>query len=189
MIIVSEPSAKATQPERTDRYRLARRRSSAACDDTLRYADARTTSVHTRRDHAGGSVQIRYRPRHPTLADIGQHHPTFPQVSGRLDHRSPGRRSLSGATSANAARSKTNHALAGRADLRDGQPRARAGPGLGWTRCGVPSTSPQGYHTATRGQSYLRPRRSRRGLPPGRRAVGLRQIDGTPHRPSVQDRQ
>jgi hypothetical protein len=43
-----------------------------------------------------------------------------------------------------------------------------------WTGCGIPPISPRGYHTATRGQSYPRPRRSYQGLPPSRRAVGLR---------------
>jgi hypothetical protein len=47
MIIVSEPSAKATQPVRTGRYTPTRRRSSAACNNTPRYADGRPISVHT----------------------------------------------------------------------------------------------------------------------------------------------
>jgi hypothetical protein len=40
--------------------------------------------------------------------------------------------------------------------------------------------SPEGYHTASRGRTC----RSRRGL----LSVGLRQVDGAPHIPSVQDR-
>jgi hypothetical protein len=47
MIIVSEPSAEATQSVRMGRYTPARRRSSAADNDTPSYADARPISVHT----------------------------------------------------------------------------------------------------------------------------------------------
>jgi hypothetical protein len=47
MIIVSEPSAKATQPVRTGRYTPARHHSSAARKKTPRYTDARPISVHT----------------------------------------------------------------------------------------------------------------------------------------------
>ena len=47
MIIISEPSAKATQLVRTCRSTLARRRASAARGDALRYADAQPISVHT----------------------------------------------------------------------------------------------------------------------------------------------
>ena len=47
MIIISEPSANMTQPVRTSRYTPARCRSSAARNDTPRYADARSISVHT----------------------------------------------------------------------------------------------------------------------------------------------
>jgi len=32
----------------------------------------------------------------------------------------------------------------------------RAGRAPGWPGCGIPSTSPRGYHTPTRGQSYAR---------------------------------
>jgi hypothetical protein len=48
MIIVSKPSAKATKPGRTSRYKPARRRSSAARNDTRRQVDARPISVHTK---------------------------------------------------------------------------------------------------------------------------------------------
>jgi hypothetical protein len=47
MIIVSESSAKATQPVRTGRYTPAHRPSSAARTDTHRYANARRIRVHT----------------------------------------------------------------------------------------------------------------------------------------------
>ena len=42
----------------------------------------------------------------------------------------------------------------------------------------IPTTSPEGYHTAARGQSVASGRRLRRGLPTDGRAVGLRQVDG-----------
>ena len=49
-----------------------------------------------------------------------------------------------------------------------------------------PVDLPKGYHTPARGQSCTRiGRRFRRGLPPGRRAVGLRQVDGMPHEPGA----
>jgi hypothetical protein len=61
MIIVSDPSAEATQPVRTGQYTPAHRRSSPARDDIVRYADARPISVHTEEhncrseiDHASG---------------------------------------------------------------------------------------------------------------------------------------
>jgi hypothetical protein len=47
MIIVSESSAKATQPVRTGRYTPPRRRSSTAHHDAPRHAKARLISVHT----------------------------------------------------------------------------------------------------------------------------------------------
>ncbi len=47
MIIVSGSSAEATQPVRTGRYTPARRRSSAPHNDTPRYANAWSISVHT----------------------------------------------------------------------------------------------------------------------------------------------
>jgi hypothetical protein len=47
MIIVSESSAKATQPVRADRYTPTRHSSSTPRDDTLSYADVRLISVHT----------------------------------------------------------------------------------------------------------------------------------------------
>jgi hypothetical protein len=68
---------------------------------------------------------------------------------------------------------------------------AAAGPG--WAGCGIPSTSPKGYHTTTRGQSQTMhtpvPSRAAPGLPCGRVAVwsGWRRVDEMPHSPSVQD--
>ncbi len=42
---------------------------------------------------------------------------------------------------------------------------------------------PEGYHATARGQSCTGAWRLRRGLPPGRRVLGLRQVDGMPHEP------
>jgi hypothetical protein len=47
MIIVSEPSAEATQPVRTARYTPTHHRISAARNDTHRYANTRPLRVHT----------------------------------------------------------------------------------------------------------------------------------------------
>ncbi len=54
-----------------------------------------------------------------------------------------------------------------------------AGPGM--DRVWHPVDLPKGYHAAPRGRVPRGCRRLRRGLPPGRRAVGLRQVDGMPH--------
>jgi len=71
----------------------------------------------------------------------------------------------------------------------------RAGRSPGWpTRageCGAswvgrvrhPIDLPEGYHTATRGQSSPDRVALRRGPPPGRRVVGRCQVDGMPHEP------
>ncbi len=56
VIIVSKSSAEATQPERTGRYTPARRRSSAARDDTPGHADPRQISVHT--EEVTGSIPV-----------------------------------------------------------------------------------------------------------------------------------
>src|SRR5437763_1866939 len=56
MIIISESSAEATQPERTGRYTPARRRSSAPRNDTPRYANAWPISVHT--EEVTGSIRV-----------------------------------------------------------------------------------------------------------------------------------
>src|SRR6185312_1262843 len=70
-----------------------------------------------------------------------------------------------------------SHALAGRADLRDGQPPETAAGGGRVDGCGVPSTPP-GYHTPARGQSRIThvavpsraaPELARGRAPPGRR--------------------
>jgi hypothetical protein len=70
----------------------------------------------------------------------------------------------------------TAHALAGRAGLQDDRPSAWAGLGRVGTGCGIPPTSLQGYHAATRGQSHTRPlpvaSRAAPGSPRGRAPPG-----------------
>jgi hypothetical protein len=53
----------------------------------------------------------------------------------------------------------------------------------GWAGCGIPSISLRATTRHPEGRARQRTRRFRRGLPSGRRAVGLRQIDGRPHVP------
>ena len=49
-----------------------------------------------------------------------------------------------------------------------------------------PVDLPKGYHTPGPGAELHKVGRwFRRGLPPGRRAVGLRQVDGMPHEPGA----
>ena len=100
-------------------------------------------------------VQIGYRSHHPTLANVDQHHPTFPQATGHPDHQSPGQDPPSGATSPNAARSKQNMPSPGGQVSRMASHQARAGSGVG-RGCGIPSTSLKGYRTAPQGQSSTR---------------------------------
>jgi hypothetical protein len=79
-------------------------------------------------------------------------------------------------------RVQPNHALAGRAGLRDGQQRELLLEGwVGGVR--HPLDLPEGYHTPARGRAGRRTLRFRRGLPPARRMVGLCQVDGMPHGP------
>lgn len=56
------------------------------------------------------SVQIGYKPHHPTLPNVDQRHSTFPQAVGRPGDQGPGWRCPSGATSASAGCTVT-HAL------------------------------------------------------------------------------
>jgi hypothetical protein len=56
VIIVSEPSAEATRPVSTGRYIPVRSRSSAAHNDTPRYADVRRIRVHT--EEVTGSIPV-----------------------------------------------------------------------------------------------------------------------------------
>jgi hypothetical protein len=67
MIIVSKPSAEATQPVRAGRYTSACRRSSAARNDTRRYAEVRRISVHT--EEVTGSTPAPQRP-HITTEEV-----------------------------------------------------------------------------------------------------------------------
>jgi hypothetical protein len=81
------------------------------------------------------------------------------------------------------ARPQPKPALAGRADLRDGQPQeplrlSRGGQGVASHRSPPRATTRQ-----PGGRARRRTHRLGRGLPPGCRVVGLRQIDGTPHEP------
>jgi len=58
--------------------------------------------------------------------------------------------------------------------------------GVWWfrgSRVRHPVDLPEGYHATARGQSCTRYVAVRRGLPPGPRVVGLRQVDGMPHEP------
>jgi hypothetical protein len=70
-------------------------------------------------------VKIRYKSRHPTLANVDHHHPTYPQATDCPDGRSRDRRCQSGATSANAPLPRHNLPRR-RADLRDGWPKRQA---------------------------------------------------------------
>jgi hypothetical protein len=81
----------------------------------------RSDRLQTHAGPAHDRVQIGYKPHHPTPPNVDQHHPMFPQATGRVGHYGPGQRCPSGATSASAARPKQTDALAGRADLRDGR--------------------------------------------------------------------
>jgi len=53
----------------------------------------------------------------------------------------------------------------------------------GMAGCGIPSTSLRLPHDVPGAELYDVDRRLRRGLPPGRRAVGRCQVDGMPHDP------
>jgi hypothetical protein len=83
-----------------------------------------------------------------------------------------------------------NHALAGRADLRDGQPRELLLQG--WVgRVWHPIDLPEGYHTPARGQSRTVhasvPSRAAPGLACGRAAPGRRDATRGPARKIVGD--
>jgi hypothetical protein len=80
--------------------------------------------------------------------------------------------------------SQRPRALAGRANLRDGQPPEPPPAGVGWTGCGVPPASLQGYHTPARGQSRTTdapvPSRAAPELARGRAAPGRRDATRPP---------
>lgn len=111
--------------------------------------------------------------RRPTsLHVLARHWPSRPP--------GPGRRSPRRATSANAARSKQHMPSPGRQASGMASHENYCG-WVGWTGCGIPSTSPRATTRRPGGRATRRHHRSRRGLPPGRRVVGLRQADGMPH--------
>ena len=78
---------------------------------------------------------------------------------------------------------RPHHALAGRAGLRDGRAHESAAAGPGRAGCGIPPASPRATTQHPRGRATRCTHRFRRGLPLGRRVVGLRQADGMPHEP------
>jgi hypothetical protein len=78
---------------------------------------------------------------------------------------------------------RPHHALAGRAGLRDGRAHKSAAAGPGRAGCGIPPASPRATTQHPRGRATRCTHRFRRGLPLGRRVVGLRQADGMPHEP------
>jgi hypothetical protein len=67
-----------------------------------------------------------------TSPNTSQHQPTFPQLTGPLDHQSPGSAFFQRRYISKRSTAQTKHALAGRAGLQDDRPPARAGLG----RCG-----------------------------------------------------
>jgi len=77
----------------------------------------------------------------------------------------------------------TKNALAGRADLQDGRPPELLRLGSGGWGVAIPSISRRATTRQPGSRARGRMRRFRRGLPPGWRVVGLRQIDGMPPRP------
>lgn len=92
MIIVSEPSAEATQLARTGRCTPARRRSSTACTDALRYVGGPPIRVHAEevteisvpQDVAG--IVLRGSPASRHLTGVGGQVSTWPEMhdgSGR----------------------------------------------------------------------------------------------------------
>ena len=87
---------------------------------------------------------------------------------------------LQGGTRLCRACTQPRNALAGRANLRDDQPQELLRLAK-WARVWHPLDLLKGYHPAARGRARRRTDRFRRGLPPGCRVVGLRQIDGMPH--------
>ena len=125
-------------------------------------------------------AQIGYKPQHPTPPNVtrrSRRPPAVPTIKALS-------RVLPAALHQQVQRQRQydlKGALAGRADLRDDRPPARAGLG----RCGQGGASRRSPPRATTRHPGGRARRARhrlrRGLPPGCRAVGLRQIDGMPH--------
>lgn len=122
----------------------------------------------------------------PDRVNVNQHHQPSPRATGRIEHQRPGP-VLSVALHQQTQPGPGKHALAGRA----GPPGCRL-PALAKVRrvdgVGHPLGLPRATTWRPEDRATQRRCRSRRGLPPGRRVVGLRQADGMPHSPSVQDR-
>jgi hypothetical protein len=135
-------------------------------------------------DHGDGvlvsALQARYRFHHPTLANITQHFRRSPAV--------PITKSLAGVpqpryiSKRSTAQPKPCPRRAGRVSgMADHE---RCCGWAGWAGCGIPSTSPQGYHTPARGQSQTThapvPSRAAPGLACGRATPGRRDATQLP---------
>jgi hypothetical protein len=84
---------------------------------------------------------------------------------------------------------QSRNALAGRAGLRDGRPRTRAG-WVGVDRVGHPADLPEGYHALPRGQAWhARPVADSKCCPRGTAWSGYARSTGCPTGLSVQDHQ
>jgi hypothetical protein len=128
-------------------------------------------------------VQAGYRSHHPILTNIHQRHLTFPQLIGGINGRSTGRRCLSGATSANAAR--PDHTTPSPGGQASGMAGTQESLRLGLGGQGVASRRPpKGYHTTAQGQSHMThapvPSRAVPGPPRGRAAPGRRDATRAP---------
>ena len=132
-------------------------------------------------------VQIGYRPHYLTPTNVDQHQPVSSQAVGHPGRRSAGQGSPSGATSANAARSKQNMPSPGGQISRMAiHKHGGAGPGV--DRVWHPIDLPQGYHTTARGQSYPKIAAGRvEGCPRAAVWSGYARSTGCHTAPSVQD--
>ncbi len=119
-------------------------------------------------DRISRTVHLNASPAHAALQSAPLH-------GGTPTPQSADRHCLSGA--------QPKHALAGRADLRDGRPRTHGGLG-GRGQGEVSRRSPQGLPPGAPGAILAHSAGGwQQTLPPGHRVVGLRQIDGIPHQP------
>ncbi|MGB8202460.1 MAG: hypothetical protein WCF33_22705, partial [Pseudonocardiaceae bacterium] len=100
----------------------------------LRSHQLPAATIEGRRAAFPAPLHTGYKPRHPT----------FPQAPTIPTTKAPA--SVLRAALHQQTQRQHQHdpkgALAGRADLRDGRPSARAGLGRVWTGCGIPPTSP-----------------------------------------------
>ncbi len=132
-------------------------------------------------------AQIGYKPRHPTPANDNQYQPTFPRLTGHLDHQSPGRRPPSGATSPNAARPKQSvPSPGGQISGMTGHQRGWAG-GRVWTGWGIPPTSPRATTWGPEGRAHKDTAGRVEGCPRVPTWSGYARLTGCPTAPSVQD--